>query len=128
MHEEIAVYLESKGFANVFRLRQPNEPNTCCVVRILPGPKNDKQFGQAGTYREEARGTVVFRGEPEDPEPVAVAANSAALELSKIENQPLSGVLYENVSVSPMQQLDEDDKKRPEFQVVFTARKAPSLS
>jgi len=113
MPDDLAVYLESKGYTNVGRYVLPATPDA--VVAIIPyaGRGVEHDFGAVDIKRELPRAQIVVRGAANDVKEPAERALAVCKELGKIQNQTINGFYYrEFVVLQPPFWLRQDENKR----------------
>lgn len=109
------------------------KPNACCALYEYGGMAPEKGFGTAGVHFENPAFQVVFRGEPDDYDGPRAKAETAYLELAKVEAQTLSagagGTSAFYHEITPQQapfHLKRDESRRHHFAINFLAEKEPS--
>lgn len=129
--DEIGAYLATKGVGivgtDLFLGNMPAEPDVCGAVYEYGGERAELGFGDEGVKFENPTLQVVFRGAPRDYQGPRAKAQTAFLELAKVQATILSGTRY--LLVKPKQspfEMKRDEAERVYIACNFDARKEPS--
>ena len=114
----------------VRRGRMPAQPDVMCIVQAYPGPEPEMGFGTPGISYETVAFQVLVRGVADDLDGPLARAQTAYVELAKVEATTLTGggtsAFYHHIAPRPPFELKRDSDGRVYVAVNALAEKGLS--